>query len=297
MKLHECPVDSEEMMHPLIRLVRPKQWIKNLLVLAPLFFAQRFASFEGWMLALGAMFMFLLASCVVYAANDIRDANEDRQHPVKRLRPIASGQVSHHQALGLIIALLAGLLVLAALLPSSVCGVVALYLLLNVAYTLRLKHIALVDIFTIAVFYVLRVLAGCMAISVVVSPWIIVTTFLLALFLGFGKRYHEIGLAEYAAVKANLQGYSKHFLAACVVICAGATLLAYAIYAVQMSVLHADLRMSYTVLFVAFGLLRYLQHLLVYEDGGEPESILLTDRAMVLNILAWAGLWLWLLTF
>lgn len=277
----------------LFQLMRPRQWVKNGFVLAPVIFAQQYDELEAWRLALGTALAFILLSGAVYIFNDLRDRAGDALHPVKRLRPLASGVVKPLQA-----ALFAMVLLIAAAwlvhgLPGPVAGVLAVYTLGNLYYTLWLKHVALLDVLTLAAFYVMRVLAGCYAIDVFISPWIVLTTFLLAMFMAFGKRYHEISIAEYAAQKAALQHYSRELLDRLVIICGGAALLAYAIYAVEMAQRLQRFEMVYTVAFVAFGLFRYLQKLLVFKQGGEPEMLLLKDPLMFANVALWLATCIW----
>lgn len=274
-------------MLPMIRLLRPKQWIKNGFVFAPLFFAHAFMVPEAWVLSIMAALAFLSVSCVVYICNDMRDVEEDRLHPVKKRRPLAAGELSMHHAgvMAMVIALGGASLLMS--LPYGCMAIALIYLALNLAYTFVLKHIALLDIFFIAVCYVLRVLMGCYALEVTVSPWIILTTFLLALFLGFGKRYHEMGFEEYVQNKPNLQQYSRPLLDKLVIISGGAALMAYAIYTTEMSRQIGKVDMVYTVGFVAFGLFRYLQMIYVYDQGGEPESVILKDKWQLVNVVLW----------
>lgn len=277
----------------LLKLLRPRQWTKNVFVLAPVVFAHEYLNPAAWGLALSAALGFLLLSGVVYIFNDLMDREEDRLHPVKKLRPLASGEVSPAQA-----CMLAGVLFLATIgivtrLPAQVSAVLMVYAIGNIAYTLILKHIALLDVLVLASFYVMRVLAGCYVIEVVISPWIVLTTFLLAMFLAFGKRYHELSIEGYAANKSNLQHYSRDLLDRLVTICGAAALLTYAIYAAEISRVSGELGMVYTVAFVAFGLFRYLQMLLVFKQGGEPEMLLLKDPLMIANMVGWLVTCLW----
>lgn len=269
------------------KLLRPRQWIKNAFVVAPIIFAPKFDSAEAWAFTLTATLAFILISACVYVLNDIRDREEDRLHPVKRARPVASGALGVPYALA--VAMLCALACAALLtrLPVACSYVVAAYVLLNLLYTALLKKLALLDVFFIAVCFVLRVLAGCLAISVVMSPWIALTTFLLALFLGFGKRYNELGIAEYATIKPNLQHYSRELLDRLIVICAASALVCYAIYAAEMARTLNDNTIIYTVAFVAFGLFRYLQSIYVYAQGGEPERVILNDRWQWVNMALW----------
>jgi 4-hydroxybenzoate polyprenyltransferase len=193
--------------------------------------------------------------------------------------------VQHAMLMALVIAVL-GAYVLR-ILPVECMVVAGIYLVLNMAYTLVLKHIALLDIFFIAICYVLRVLMGCYALQVFVSPWIILTTFLLALFLGFGKRLNEMGFEEYVRKKANLQHYSRALLDRLVVISGGGALMSYAIYTTDIAAKLGKLEMVYTVIFVAFGLFRYLQMIYVYEQGGEPEAVILKDKWQLINVALW----------
>lgn len=270
-----------------IRLLRPRQWIKNAFVIAPIFFARQFDSIAAWKFTLAAAFAFGLAACAVYIMNDIVDRAEDRLHPVKSKRPLAAGKVSIAGALPLALLCAAASAALLAYLPAKCAIVVGAYVLLNIIYTSILKHRALLDVFFIAACFVLRVLMGCFALSVTVSPWILLTTFMLALFLGFGKRYHELGVEGYAAHKKNLQHYNRDLLDKLVVICAAAALVCYALYTVDMANHSGNVTIVYTVAFVAFGLFRYLQSIYVYGQGGEPERVILRDYWQWLNIILW----------
>jgi len=284
-------------MHSAIKLLRPKQWIKNAFVFAPLFFAHQFTEIQGWYTTIAAALCFLSISCVVYIGNDIMDVEEDKRHPVKCKRPLAAGTISIPQAAMMAcIAALACFLTLTVL-PIECAYTAAIYLGLNMCYTWYLKRIAIIDVFFIASCYVLRVLMGCYALKVTISPWIILTTFLLALFLGFGKRYHELGIEEYIKYKPNLQQYNRDLLDRLVTICGGATLITYAIYTADISRQTGNVGIVYTVAFVAFGLFRYLQSIYVYKEGGEPENIILKDRLQLANIAAWLITTLWILSW
>jgi len=267
--------------------LRPKQWIKNGFIFAALFFSGKFTETDAWIATFTATLCFLLASCAVYVVNDIQDRTEDRTHPVKKNRPIADGKITSLQATYVAIFCAAAALYLLTWLPYGCAVVIALYAGLNLLYTAILKKLALIDLFTLAFFYVLRVLMGCYAAQVTVSPWIILATFLLALFLGFGKRYHEMGIETYVQTKPNLQHYSRELLDKLVIITGGAALLTYAIYAAEVAERTGKVEMIYTVAFVAFGLFRYLQSVYVYKQGGEPETIILCDKWQLINLAVW----------
>lgn len=282
-------------MHPLLRLLRPKQWIKNAFVFAPLFFSQHYGNLIAWQHTLFAALSFLCVSCIVYICNDISDSEEDRKHPVKRQRPIAAGQVTILQA-GILACFFAGFgLFVLFTLPRQCSEVIVIYLLSNICYTLLLKRMAIMDIVFIASCYVMRVLMGCYALEVTISPWIILTTFFLALFLGFTKRYHELGFEDYAKHKPNLQKYNRNLLDRLLSICGGSMLITYAIYTAEMS-RQVGNGIVYTVGFVAFGLFRYLQMIYVYNEGGEPENLILRDKVQLANAAAWLVVTLYMLS-
>lgn len=278
-----------------LRLLRPKQWIKNGFVFAPLFFAGKFGDAGAWRLSLEAALLFFCAACLVYIVNDIRDAGEDRLHPLKKTRPVASGEMTLLQAWLLACVFAAAALFAMTVLPAACAWVALAYVGLNVLYTLVLKRLAIIDIFFISFCYVLRVLMGCYALAVTVSPWIILATFLLALFLGFGKRYHEMGFEDYSRSKPSLRHYSREFLDKLVVITGGGALMAYAIYAAETGSATGKTDLIYTVGFVAFGLFRYLQSIYVYHQGGEPETVVLRDKWQWVNLALWLAVTMWIL--
>ncbi|NBX02958.1 MAG: hypothetical protein EBR02_02605 [Alphaproteobacteria bacterium] len=278
-----------------LRLLRPKQWIKNGFIFAPLFFAHQFTNLHGWEMTLAATLAFIFVSSVVYVANDLKDVEEDKLHPVKCNRPLAAGTVSENAAIWLLIGCVGAASGVLSFLPFGCQVIAAIYIWVNLVYTHWLKHMAIVDVFFIAICYVLRVLMGCAALAVTVSPWIILTTFLLALFLGFGKRYNEVNIPEYVRIKENLQHYSREFLDKLVMICAGSALMTYAIYTTEIARQIGKVEMVYTVIFVAFGLFRYMQTIYVYNKGGEPEVAIFTDKVMIANLVLWLGTTLWIM--
>lgn len=275
------------MLRDWLRLMRPGQWIKNGFVFAPLLFSIQFPQAEPWRLTLFAALAFLLASSAVYVFNDLHDASRDRLHPVKRLRPLAAGRIAPSVAAALCLGLLGSSLLLVIRLPPVCTVVLGLYLFLNMGYTYYFKRIAVIDVTVLASFYVLRVLMGGYAIAVEISPWIILTTYLLALFLGFGKRYHESGIAGYEESKPSLREYSRELLDKLVVISGGGALITYAIYAAEADRAHGMLAVTYTTAFVAYGLFRYLQRLYVFREGGEPELVLLKDPLLSGTLALW----------
>lgn len=283
-------------MHALsyIKLIRPQQWVKNLFVFLPMFFSGNFVCVELWADALAVFFCFSFVASAVYCLNDIRDIEADRQHPVKRERPVASGDVSVSSAYVVMTVLVAAAVGCSWWIfgsRGSVPVIIGGYFLLNVAYCLRLKHIAVVDVFIVASGFVLRVIAGGNACDIWVSPWLICMTFLLALFLAFAKRRDDVVIMEQSGVIArkNIVRYNSGFLDQTLGIIAAVTMMCYIIYTVSPEVV-ARLGNEYvyiTAVFVLAGLLRYLQVTIVDRRSGSPTAILLNDRVIQVTIVGW----------
>jgi len=284
------------MIPPIIRLLRPHQWTKNFFVFAPLLFAFEYENLDSWRYALLAFFAFTFMAGACYVLNDLKDAEHDKLHPTKKRRPIAAGEVSKSTAITLLVISL--LISIICVLPLSEESrvILALYGLLNVAYSLLLKRFALIDVMSIAAGFVLRVLMGGFAIGVEVSSWIILTTFLLAMLLGFGKRYHEMGVEGYSDARESLQGYSKPLLDRLLGISCATTLMSYALYCTETG-RNTTPYLVFTVIFVAFGLFYYLQKVYTSDKPGvgEPEQLVLKDPIFIANAVLWLGSTLWLL--
>jgi len=261
---------------------RPRQWSKNLLLFAGLVFAAKLGDAIRWLEATGAFAAYCAASSAAYLVNDVRDVEQDRAHPLKRLRPIARGELSPRAALALsgLLTLLAFALV-APLGPISVLFL-STFLLLQGGYSLGLKHVVLLDVFVIAALFVLRSAAGAEAVDVRISPWLLLVTALLALFLALAKRRSELVLP--GSSRPVLDGYSLALVDQLIAVTVACTIAAYAIYTFTA---HSAAMMA-TIPFVVFGLFRYL--LLVHRDdlGEEPENVLLTDRPLVTAVVLWA---------
>ena len=268
-----------------LRLLRPKQWTKNGFVLAGVVFAGEALQVSSVAAALLAFVAFCVLSGAVYAANDILDAGEDRKHPTKRLRPVASGEIPVRTA-ALYAALLALLGLTLAFLVGLGVGLAGLaYLALQVIYTPFLKHMVLLDVMSISAGFVIRALAGVAAVGEPVSMWLIVCTGLLTLFLGFSKRRHELAVLGEGAVlhRRNLKEYSVEMLDQMMNIMIAATIIAYTMYTFFA---YAHPYMMASVPFVIYGVFRYL--LLVHHNGGgNPDTLLLADRPLQINLLFW----------
>ena len=268
-----------------IRLVRPRQWTKNGFVLAGLVFAGQALVPGSILKALLAFAVFCALSGAVYAANDVLDVQEDRKHPEKRLRPVASGDISVRSALTFAVLLGVGGLALGFTINVGVGLAGAAYVALQAVYTTFLKHLSILDVMSISGGFVLRALAGVAAVGSPMSPWLIVCTGLLTLFLGFSKRRHELAsLGEGAAGhRRNLKDYSVPVLDEMMNIMLSATIIAYSMY----TFFEYDNRlMMASIPFVIYGVFRYM--LLVHRDGGgNPDTLLLQDRPLQVTLLLW----------
>lgn len=267
----------------LIRLARPRQWIKNVFVLAPLVFTGEFLMADSVGRVLAATLLFCLAASATYILNDLHDIDDDRRHPVKSLkRPLASGLVSVPMALGLL-TLLYAILAFAAVVAPGVMLVIGSYIALNVAYTFYLKREPVVDIFIIAICFVMRVYAGAEALAVPVSGWMFITTLCLALYLASIKRRQEMSQSGKGA-REVLQKYSVSLVDRYAEMSGTGALVFYSMF-----VMSAKPQLIMTVPFVLFGLFRYW-FVVEQLDGGEsPTDVLLADWQLMVTVLAWVG--------
>jgi 4-hydroxybenzoate polyprenyltransferase len=276
----------------LAKELRPQQWVKNLFVLAPLLFSQNLFTPAAVGRALAAFVLFCLASSSVYLLNDIRDREQDRLHPRKRHRPLASGELNVSLAAGVMIALLLSALAGAWMISKPLALMLFGYWLINLLYSTWLKHQVILDVFAIASGFVLRVAGGGLAIEVEISHWLLLCTTLLALFLGFSKRRHELGLLKAGAQahRVVLADYNPGFLDMMIAIVTASTVMSYALYTVSedtMRRFHTHALML-TLPFVLYGIFRYLYLIHHKNEGGDPTQSLLTDIPMLVNVFLWA---------
>lgn len=269
-----------------IKLMRPKQWIKNLFVFGAILFSGTFTNINYIMYTLVTFIAFCLVSSTVYIINDIVDIENDKVHPKKCKRPLASGAVTINEALfiGIILAICS--LTLGFITNVYVGLIIVAYLLMNIVYTFKMKHEVILDILSIAVGFILRLLAGSFAIGIMASKWIILCTLFLSLYLGFGKRRNElVTLEENAAShRKSLSLYSISFLDQALSIVLTCTIIFYAMY----SAIGSDNSyMIGTVIFVVYGVLRY--NYLIYNKnlGGSPTEIVLKDKPLIIDVLLW----------
>jgi 4-hydroxybenzoate polyprenyltransferase len=271
----------------LLAAMRPRQWLKNLLLFAGLVFAAELGDGTRWLRALAAFAVYCAASSAAYLVNDVRDADADRRHPTKRTRPVASGELSPRHALAA-----AGLLGVAAILGAAALGRESLLLLLaflglQLLYSARLKHVVLVDVLAIAALFVIRAAAGAVAIDVRISGWLLVCTGLLALFLALNKRRGELADGGDGSSRRVLRRYDLRLLDRLVLGTGAATLAVYAAYTVTGT---RPPLFPLTIVPVAFGLARYVFLVRRRAAGQEPEKVLVGDGPILAATLAWAVL-------
>lgn len=286
---------SDSWIRAVVQLLRPFQWVKNGFVFLPIFFDRHFFQAEYWWPALTAFLAFSFAASAVYCFNDIRDAAFDRRHPEKKNRPIASGRVTSAAGYVLSAACLAASGVLLLFLPHAAVGktsgVLLGYLGLNLAYCLWLKHHAIVDVFIIATGFVLRLFAGALAANVPLSHWIVLMTFLLALFLAFAKRRDDVAAYEHLGIptRKNLNRYNLAFMNQSLSVIGAVTLVAYILYCVSPDVMAriGSEHLYLTSVFVLAGIIRYLQLAIVDLCSGSPTKVLLHDRFIQGCIALW----------
>ena len=265
--------------------LRPRQWTKNLLLFAGIVFAAKLGDPGRWLAAITAFVAYCTASSAAYLVNDVRDVAADRLHPVKRTRPLARGELEPRAAVGLAVALVVIAFALVAPLGLRSLACLVAFAALQGAYSLGLKALELVDVLTIAGLFVLRASAGAIAVDVRISDWLLVCTFLLALFVALGKRRAELGLDGVHA-RPSLSGYSVALLDQLLAIVAAATIAAYTAYA---STAHDSRWLLATVPLVVHGLFRYL--LLLHRNGlgEEPETLLVEDVPLLVTVAVWAA--------
>jgi 4-hydroxybenzoate polyprenyltransferase len=271
--------------------LRPEQWTKNLLVFAALVFSENLFEPRAVAAASAAFLIFCALSSAVYLINDVADRDTDRQHPLKRKRPIAAGQVSVPAALATAGALVVASIAAAFLLGVRLGFVASAYLALMVLYSGPLKHAVILDVLTIAVGFVLRAAAGAVAIDVVISHWLFVCTILLALFVALAKRRHELVLLADGAISHRpiLGEYSPYLLDQMIAIVAGSTLISYIFYTISAETIEkfGTTWLGLTIPFPLYGIFRYLYLVHKREGGGSPADLLMTDRPLLTCVTLW----------
>jgi 4-hydroxybenzoate polyprenyltransferase len=277
-------------MKEIIKLLRPHQYVKNIFIFAPLLFAFSFSDMHLVALAVITFVLFSLLASSIYIFNDLMDIEADRAHPTKKERPLAKGSVSPRKAKELMLLFASLPLLLSLLIDPYLFMIFVIYFLLNIFYSLKLKHISIIDIFIISTGFVLRLFAGSVAVDIKLSMWIIIMTFLLALFLALAKRRDDVLLSlQGRETRKNIDGYNLEFVNASMVLMAGVIIVSYLFYTVSDTViarLHTD-HLYLSAFFVILGIMRYMQITFVEQKSGSPTKIVLNDRFMQLTIIFW----------
>lgn len=280
------------MLRGIIRLLRPHQWVKNAFIFAPVVFSKHLFDVEYFVRVVLAFAVFCLASSVVYILNDLADVESDRLHPNKRFRPIASGTIGAPLAVSIAGALLVPVIYGMSRLGWGYSAVVMMYLGLNLSYSFGLKKVFLLDVFLIAAGFMLRVLAGAFAIQVQASPWLILCTLFISVFLAVSKRRAEILLTiteESELARPVLRQYDLQFIDQMMTIAASGMAISYALYTVASRTVEVfgTENLIFTTVFVLFGIFRYLHIMRTHKTEDNPTILLASDAPMVVNVLAW----------
>ncbi len=278
-------------MRPVLQLIRPTHWIKNLFLLVPVFFAGRLFQIERLGVVVAGILAFSLVASAVYIINDLKDLEVDKLHPLKRNRPLASGAVSKPTAGVLLSIFLIGGFALAISLNTAFAILLGSYLVLNVGYSFGLKNIPIVDLFIVSLGFLIRIHAGGLLSAVEVSHWLSIMIMLLALFLVLAKRRDDLVLqsSTNSIIRKTSSSYNLEFINACLTIFAAVIVVAYIMYTVSAEVIeHFDSTYLFiTTLFVIAGIMRYLQITLVEQNSGSPTSILVKDKFILVTIALW----------
>ncbi|MCK9454059.1 decaprenyl-phosphate phosphoribosyltransferase [Sulfurimonas sp.] len=277
-------------MGQIFKLLRVHQYIKNLFIFLPLLFSLSFFDAQNCINTLFAFLLFSATASSIYIFNDLLDIEEDRVHPTKKNRPLANGSISKKSAIILMFLLSSTSLFLSFIFNIELFGVLLIYFFLNILYSIKLKHISILDIFIIATGFVLRLFAGSVVTDVELSMWIILLTFLLAIFLALAKRRDDVLLSLGGQeTRKNIDGYNLEFVNASMVLMAGVVILSYIMYTISPEVTQR-LNSNYlylTSFFVILGVLRYMQITFVEQDSASPTKILIKDRFLKVTIILW----------
>lgn len=276
-----------------VKSMRPTQWMKNLFIFAAIIFAQRFFDIPLLLKTSAAFLVFCILSGALYILNDLNDIEEDKLHPKKSARPIASGQIGKSQALFLFFILSLISLFLAFWLNKYFFIAAFIYFILQLAYSLRLKHMVILDVFIVAAGFVIRVIAGGLVIEIPLSSWLLVCTMMLALFLAMSKRRHELLLLEDNATEHRpiLMEYSPYLLDQMIAVVTASTLIAYCLYTISEETVakFGTTNLLLTSPFVLYGIFRYLYLIHQKGKGGSPEELIIKDKPLLIDILFWIG--------
>lgn len=286
-------MEREKMMYiqDMTVLMRPHQYLKNVFIFLPLFFSLQITNMPLLVHTVAAFIAFSMTASGVYIVNDYFDMQDDRMHPVKKYRPLASGRVSRKQAFVFAALLFFAGFAIMGMLSFAAVAILFVYVLLNIAYTLSLKHLAVIDVTVIAIGFVLRIFVGTTVTGLDASMWIVVMTFLLALFLALAKRRDDILIFNRTGQKMRkvIDGYNIQFVDMAMTLMAGVVIVAYLMYCVSPEVIErtGSDKLYLTLIYVIVGIMRYMQITFVEEVSGSPTKILLQDRMIQIVIVMW----------
>jgi len=286
-------------MNSIFAIMRPKQYIKNIFILLPLFFAGKITDTSLMLNALVAFVAFSLSASAMYILNDYNDIKEDRKHPKKKFRPLAAGLISKNTALSLMIILLIISFVLMATISINSLLILSTYVILNIGYSFKLKRIALLDVTIIAIGFVLRLFVGSYAYEIPLKIWIVIMTFLLTLFLALAKRRDDVQIFKSSGKKMrkSVDGYNLQLIDGAMMVMSAVVIVAYLLYTTSQEIIGTfqNENLYLTTLFVIFGFMRYLQITLVEKNSGSPTETIFKDKIMQLNLMLWGLSFIWLI--
>ena len=289
----------DKKVNAIFTIIRPKQYIKNIFILLPLFFAGQITNTELLVNALVAFVAFSLSASAVYILNDYKDIKEDRKHPKKKFRPLASGSISKNIALSLMIILLIIGFTLMATISTKALVILSIYVILNIGYSLKLKRIALLDVTIIAIGFVLRLFVGSFAYEIPLKIWIVIMTFLLALFMALAKRRDDvlIFIKSGSKMRKSIDGYNMQLIDGAMLVMASIVIVSYILYTTSQEIIEKfqSENLYLTTLFVIFGVMRYLQLTIVEKNSGSPTEIILKDTIMQINLVLWISSFVWII--
>ena len=286
-------------MKPFLSLIRPHHYVKNLFILLPLFFAGQFSNNSQILNGLIAFAAFSISASAIYIFNDYMDIKNDRKHAKKKYRPLASGSISKSNGLYLMIILLTVGIFSIAYVSTGSLIILIVYIILNILYSLKLKQIALLDITIIAIGFVLRLFVGSFAYNVALEFWIVIMTFLLALFLALAKRRDDVLILNKSGAKMrkSVDGYNLQLVDGSMLVMSAIVIVAYIQYSTSLEIINKfnNENLYLTALFVIFGIMRYLQIAFVEKKSGSPTEIILKDKTMQINLILWASSFAWII--
>lgn len=275
----------------ILKSLRPQQWIKNFFIFAAIIFSRNIFNLPLLLKAVIAFIAFCVLSSSLYILNDLKDLEEDKHHPIKSKRPLASGRLKKSHAILSFVILSSLGFILAVTLNRNFFIIALVYFILQIAYSFRLKHVVILDVFVIAAGFLIRVVAGGLAIEVSLSSWLLICTTLLALFLALGKRRHELVLLEEEASdhRPILEEYNPYFLDQLIAVVTASIVIAYCLYTIDAKTVakFGTTNLLYTVPFVFYGIFRYLYLIHQKSKGGSPETLILKDKPLLIDIFLW----------